>query len=202
MKTLEQTIKVGTQIILKQPYNYQKPLKEELRLLGIEADNSTVMAAGHIVKKNGTFEKAKAAIQELTEAEVQELAKQEDQDIKAEKQRIAKEKKESELDRKEAEVEQAKRTKLNSEFIQQLVKEFFKQKPPEKTKETSFSDYTVIARPGDSPLKLRYPVKEAMADGWVPLGGIHIAGPLPNGVMLFSQAMGLPVGTKLKKYDY
>ena len=58
--------------------------------------------------------------------------------------------------------------------------------------DAKFKDYTVISSIGDDISELRQPVKRALSDGWVPIGGIHIVGPLDNGVMLFSQAMGLP----------
>ena len=59
-----------------------------------------------------------------------------------------------------------------------------------------FQDYTVIVHVGDEVLRLRRGVKKAMGQGWVPVGGIHIAGPLGDGTMLFSQAMGLPIGKR------
>jgi len=66
-----------------------------------------------------------------------------------------------------------------------------------------YEDYTVVTRMGDDVLELRRPVKKAMSKGWVPLGGIHIAGPLDNGIMLFSQAMALPQGKRLSQdFDF
>jgi hypothetical protein len=66
-----------------------------------------------------------------------------------------------------------------------------------------YQDYTVVAHVGDDALDLRPSVMKAMSQGWVPLGGIHIAGPLDDGTMLFSQAMGLPEGERLsKKFEF
>jgi hypothetical protein len=62
-----------------------------------------------------------------------------------------------------------------------------------------YEDYTVVSRMGDDVSRLYRPVRSAMKEGWVPLGGIHIAGPLDNGVMLFTQAMGLPKGNRVSQ---
>ncbi|MDB9869029.1 hypothetical protein OAD24_14980 [Pseudomonadales bacterium] len=66
-----------------------------------------------------------------------------------------------------------------------------------------YQNYTIISRMGDNAYDLRSPVRMSMKQGWVPLGGIHIAGPLDNGIMLFSQAMGLPKGRpKTKQFEF
>lgn len=65
------------------------------------------------------------------------------------------------------------------------------------TETSKFEDYTVISRSGDDANALQDPVSVAMSKNWIPVGGINIAGPLPNGVMLFSQAMALPTGARI-----
>jgi hypothetical protein len=204
MKDVESAVKVGFANIKKSPNDYYEAVKAELAILDLQIDNRSIFVAGALVLEHKTLTKVRTVLSDLSDEQFTRLADAEQLRLSEYKTRQAEEarvKKEREKERSRA---LAEKKKENAELISDLVKAFtpvFKG-ANQSSPSAGFSEYTVIARAGDDSLDLRRPVNKALADGWIPQGGIHIAGPLSNGVMLFSQAMVFPAGRKPKNYDY
>jgi len=84
--------------------------------------------------------------------------------------------------------EQAAERKLLAETISNALASALSTSPSY----TEYQDYTVVSRVGVDQWILRRPMREAMLQGWVPVGGVHILGHAGLSEMLFSQAMALP----------
>ena len=203
-KDVESAVKVGLAIIKKSPNEYHEAVKTELAVLDLHIDDQSIFVAGALVLEHKTLTEVRRVLSELGDEQLKHLADAEQLRLSEHQTRLAEEarvKKEREKERSNA---LAEKKKENAELISELVKAFTPvlKGANQESPSTGFSEYTVIARAGDDSLSLRRPLNKALADGWIPQGGIHVAGPLPNGVMLFSQAMVFPTGRRPKQHDY
>lgn len=203
-KDVESAVKVGLATIKKSPDEYHEAVKTELAVLDLHIDDQSIFVAGALVLEHKNLTKIRSVLSELNDEKFMQLADSEQLRLSERKTRRVKEAKVKKEQEKERSKALAEKKKENAELISELVKAFtpILKEASQASLSTGFSEYTVIARAGDDSLLLRRPINKALADGWIPQGGIHVAGPLPNGVMLFSQAMVFPEGRKPKEHDY
>ena len=203
-KDVESAVKVGLATIKKSPDEYHEAVKTELAVLDLHIDDQSIFVAGALVLEHKNLTKIRSVLSELNDEKFMQLADSEQLRLSERKTRRVKEAKVKKEQEKERSKALAEKKKENAELISELVKAFtpILKEASQASLSTGFSEYTVIARAGDDSLLLRRPINKALADVSIPQGGIHVAGPLPNGVMLFSQAMVFPEGRKPKEHDY
>jgi hypothetical protein len=204
MVELEQIIKVALVTIKAKPDDYESELSDELALLGLKPPTDFIYAAAALIRENETLAGARAASEDMTSDDVSRLAVKEKSRIEQAKEAAELEKERLRNKKNREKAEKLERETHNAQFIDQLVVRL-KELQDDLGKSNGlveFGDYTVISRTGKDILRLRPHVKKAIGHGWVPLGGIHIAGPNDRGIMLFSQAMGFPKGKTPEQVDY
>ncbi|MDG2460428.1 MAG: hypothetical protein P8M73_06070 [Luminiphilus sp.] len=130
-----------------------QPIIDELELLGIEHSEQDVILAFQLVEQSESLKDALERGTQLTDSSREEALSAAQNQMEIAKQEEAEFKRQQERDRKEqaASLEQAELSNVNSRIC----------------------DYTVVA--AKTQAVLIQGVKAAMADGWIPFGGVSAA---------------------------
>ena len=191
-------VKILAPILKKNSGGYLVSAKEEIDIVGMEATDQEVYFLADIILTSSDIGSALVTLASVNDAEIEVRAEREKARLAAYQEKVKTEEKAA-ADRRVAEAsaakeakriaeEQAAERKLLAETISNALASALSTNPSY----TEYQDYTVVSRVGVDQWILRRPVREAMLQGWIPVGGVHILGHAGLAEMLFSQAMALP----------
>jgi len=162
---------------------------EEAELLGIEATDREVFFVGGLIREAENLQGALSALESLEKESIDAIAQKEMTRVQAassaERKLLAKEKALESRMKSDLADQQKIAELIGKELKKALSAANLGGSPPQ------FDDYRIVTAMGDDDKKLWPKVNHFLREGWVPLGGIDIT-LSPNGVMLFSQAVGKP----------
>ena len=190
--------KIMAPILKKNSGSYLVSAKKEIDIVGMEATDQEVYFLADIILSSSDIGSALVALASVNDAEIEVRAEREKARLAAYQEKVKAEEKAA-ADRRVAEAsaakeakriaeEQAAERKLLAETISNALASALTNNPSY----TEYQDYTVVSRVGVDQWILRRPVREAMLQGWVPVGGIQILSHKGVSKFLFSQAMALP----------
>lgn len=191
-------VKIIAPILKKNRDGYLVSVKEEIVVVGMEATDQEIYFLADIICSSSDIVSALATLATLNEKDFGERAAREKARLDVHQQKVkAKEKVDS--DRRAAEAYAAKEAKRIAEakaterdLLARSIAEALSAAIPPKSLYTEYQDYTVVQRSGLHEWVLRYPVANAMSQGWVPVGGVHVLYNTNMNQALYSQAMALP----------
>lgn len=195
---LTDLVKIMTPILKKNNNAYLGSAKEQIDIIGMEATDQEIYFLADIILASDDIGSALATLASVHDGDITERAKREKARLAAHLEKVKAEEKTAEV-RRLAEATTAKETKRIAEeqaverkILADTISNALASALSMTKSYTEYQDYTVVSRVGVDQWILRHPVKEAMSQGWIPVGGVHIVGHAGLSEMLFSQAMALP----------
>jgi hypothetical protein len=191
-------VKIIAPILKKKPYGYLLSAKEEIDIVGMEATDQEIYFLADIILSSSNIGGALVTLASVNDEDIEERGKREKSRLADYEQKVKAEEKAA-AGRREAEASTAKETKRIAEeraverkLLAETISDALASALLTNPSYTEYQDYTVISRVGRDQYMLRRPVREAMLQGWIPVGGVDVLGHAGLGEMLFSQAMALP----------
>jgi hypothetical protein len=191
-------VKILAPILIKKRDGYLISAQEEIDVVGMQATDQEIYFLADIILSSSDIASALVTLASVDHGDIRERAVREkarldehQRQVKADEKAAADRRVREALAAKEAKQiaeEQAAERKILAETISNALASALSTSPSY----TEYQDYTVVSRVGVDQWILRRPVREAMLQGWVPVGGVHILGHAGLAEMLFSQAMALP----------
>ena len=197
-RRLGDLVKIMAPILKKNSSDYFLSAKEEIDIVGMEATDQEVYFLADIILSSSDIGSALVAIASVNDGEIEVRAAREKLRLSAYQEKLKAEEKAA-ADRRVAEASAAKEAKRIAEEqaaertrLAETISNALASALSTNPSYTEYQDYTVVSRVGVDQWVLRRPVREAMLQGWIPVGGVHILGHAGLAEMLFSQAMALP----------
>ncbi len=191
-------VKILAPILKKNRDGYLLSAKEEIDIIGMEATDQEVYFLADILLSSSDIGDALVTLASLNDGDFEERSEREKARLLAYQQKVNADAKAA-ADRRVAEASAAKETKriaeeraVERQLLAEAISNSLASAQANNPSYTEFQDYAVVSRLGVDQWILRRPVREAMLQGWIPVGGVHILGHAGLAEMLFSQAMALP----------
>lgn len=195
---LEDLLKIMAPILKKNSNSYLASANEEIQTLGMEATDQEIYFLADIIFSSDNIKNALKKIASVKDGDIEKQAVKEMARLASYQQKMKEEEKAA-ADRRVAEASAAKEAKKIAEeqlaerkLLAETISNALSSALSANPSYTEYQDYTVVSRVGVDDWILRRPVREAMLQGWVPVGGVHIISHKGLDKMLFSQAMALP----------
>jgi hypothetical protein len=191
-------VKIIAPILKKNRDGYLLSAKEEIDIIGMEATDQEVYFLADILLSSSDIGDALVTLSSVNDGDIEERAEREKARLVAYEQKVNADAKAA-ADRRVAEASAAKETKRIAEeqaverkLLAEEISNSLASALATNPSYTEYQDYTVVSRVAVDQWTLRRPVREAMMQGWIPVGGVHIVSHVGLDKFLFSQAMALP----------
>jgi hypothetical protein len=195
---LSDLVKILAPILKKNRDGYLISAKEEIDIVSMKATDQEIYFLADIILSSSDIASALVTLSSVNDGDIGELAGREKARLDAYQLKVKRDEKAA-SDRRVAEASAVKEVKRIAEeqaverkLLAETISNALAAALSSSSNYTEYQDYTVVSRVGVDQWILRRPVREAMLQGWVPVGGIQILSHTGVSKFLFSQAMALP----------